>query len=246
MSKAARFECFAGLFTIAVLAATGSVNAQSDCSNIAGKTQQLILVLSPSMSSASASVQYFERQNDGVWQPVGKKKSAILGRNGLGWSWAFKQFASSTEPIKKEGDGRTPAGFFSVGQAFGFASSGHGNYVHLKKGEHFCVDDPGSPYYGAIVSKEKAGKGVSGEDMAVISLYRQGLFLDYPANRETKGGSCIFVHVWRAKNKPTVGCVALAEDDVKDLQRWSAAKVTVMGILPEKAWPELRPCFPGA
>ena len=227
------------------LCATASAHAEPACPENLAQAEQFILVLSPSMKSAKASVHYFERREAGVWQPIGEKKDAVLGRNGLGWSWAFKHYASGSQPIKKEGDRRTPAGFFAVGQAFGFSRTKRGDYIRLKKGEQFCVDDPASPHYNQIVPKTTAGKNVSGEDMAKISLYREGVFLNYPTNRKAKGGSCIFVHVWRKPTIATLGCVALSETGVKEMQSRVAAKRTIMGILPKKTWDRLKTCFPG-
>lgn len=197
------------------------------------------------MQTKRASVQFFERDDGKRWRSVGSSKDAVLGKNGLAWSWAHSRFAAKGEPTKKEGDGRTPVGFFTVGQAFGFASEKRRDYVTLKKGAHFCVDDPRSPLYNAVVPRADAGDAVSGEDMAKVPHYEQGLFLDYPTNRALQGGSCIFVHIWRAKESATVGCVALARHDVEEMQRWSAGKTTVMGILPEPAWRRLRPCLEG-
>ncbi len=221
-------------------------HAASDCPAGIAKADQLILVVAESMDARKASVRHYERGDGKAWKPNGKTKPAMLGRSGLGWSWAHEAFAGKDEPVKVEGDGRTPAGFFAVGGAFGFDAGAVADYTVLKAGEHYCVDDPASPHYNTVLPKAKAGKGVSGEEMARIGLYRQGLFLNYPTSARRKGGSCIFVHVWRAPDKPTVGCVALAEADVTDMQRWSAKAVTLMAILPARAWDTLRHCFRGA
>jgi len=198
------------------------------------------------MASASARVQYLERDAAGVWHKALDDERAVLGRAGLGWSRAFADLAGEIQPIKREGDRRTPAGFFEIGGAFGFGpSTDSAVYTSLKPGEHFCVDDPASPHYNTVLPKAEAGAGVSGEDMATIPLYRQGLFLDYPTSRKHKGGSCIFVHVWRRAGAGTLGCVALAESGVKRLQRWTKRKRAVMAILPAEASARLRPCLKG-
>ncbi|MGF1622807.1 MAG: L,D-transpeptidase family protein [Rhodomicrobiaceae bacterium] len=229
-------------------AAAAPVHAASDCPADIARADQLILVLAESMDARTANVRYYERGDgkDKAWRQTAKTKPAMLGKSGLGWSWAHEALAAKDEPVKTEGDGRTPGGFFTVGGAFGSNAGSVPNYTTLSAGEHYCVDDPASPHYNTVTTKAKAGKGVSGEEMARIGLYRQGLFLNYPTNAGRKGGSCIFVHVWRAPNKPTVGCVALAEADVKDMQRWSAKAATLMAILPARAWEKLRGCLPDA
>jgi L,D-peptidoglycan transpeptidase YkuD (ErfK/YbiS/YcfS/YnhG family) len=230
----------------ATLASAAPVHAASNCPADIAKADQLILVVAESMDARKASLRYYERGDGKAWKSNGEAKPAMLGKSGLGWSWAHEAFAAKGEPGKKEGDGRTPAGFFTMGGAFGSDAGTVPNYTVLKAGEHYCVDDSASPYYNTVLPKAKAGKGVSGEEMARIGLYRQGLFLNYPTNSRRKGGSCIFVHVWRAPNKPTVGCVALGEANVKEMQRWSAKAPTLMAILPARAWKKLRGCFPGA
>ncbi len=245
LKSPARFLRFTILFACISIFSAGSTYAAPVCPKNAAQAEQFILVLSPSMTSTKASVRYFERRKGGGWQPVGERTDAVLGRNGLGWSWAFERYASGSQPIKKEGDRRTPAGFFTVGRAFGFSSAKRRNYVRLEKGEQFCVDDPASPHYNQIVRRAKAGKAASGEDMATISLYREGLFLDYPTNRKAKGGSCIFVHVWRKPTTATLGCVALSESGGKEMQSRAASRQTIIAILPKKAWERIKSCFPG-
>ncbi len=220
-----------------------AANPVSACPDI-GSATKLVLVTATEFASQSAQVRLFESRA-GKWHQAGAGKKAVLGGGGLAWSWTQERFAGKGEPVKKEGDRKTPAGFFSIAAPFGFAQSERKGYVRLAKGEHYCVDDPASPHYNSIVPKAKAGEGVSGEDMAAIPPYRKGLFLNYPTSREKRGGSCIFVHVWRTPSSPTSGCVALAEADVEDIQSWSANGATAIGIVPEPAWRRLRGCFPG-
>jgi D-alanyl-D-alanine dipeptidase len=160
----------------------------------------------------------------------------------MAWAWSESRHAGAG-PVKAEGDKRSPAGFFALGKPFG-VSSGPAGYVRLAPGAQYCVDDPASPHYNAIVPKAEAG-GASGEDMGMVPLYRQGLFVDYPTNASAKGGSCIFVHTWRSRTSGTAGCVALAEHDVTALQAWAAGRKAMLAILPQSAWSTMRGCFPG-
>jgi L,D-peptidoglycan transpeptidase YkuD (ErfK/YbiS/YcfS/YnhG family) len=230
----------AGIVAFA-LAAAARAETPSSCPKL-DDAERLVLVLSPGADSVTATVRRFERNGGKDWRATGKPKPAVLGKNGMAWAWNYQQLSGGAR-IKAEGDGRTPAGFFPIGKPFGF-SSGPAGYVRLAPGENYCVDDPASPHYNAVVTKAAAG-GVSGEDMGTVSLYRQGLFIDYPTNRALKGGSCIFLHTWRARSSGTSGCVALTQRDVEEVQRWSEGRKTVIGILPQSAWKTLRSCFPG-
>jgi D-alanyl-D-alanine dipeptidase len=202
-----------------------------------------MLVTGPTLAGLSAKVQLYERLEGKDWQAFGGPKAAVLGKNGMAWSWAHEELAEGM-PLKREGDRSTPAGIFALGKPFGFAESAAPGYVRLRPGEHYCVDDPASPHYNAIVTKAAAA-GASGEEMAAMPLYRRGLFVDYPTSRERKGGSCIFVHSWRSRSSGTAGCVALQEADVEFLQRWSAGRKALIAILPQSALERLRSCFPG-
>jgi L,D-peptidoglycan transpeptidase YkuD (ErfK/YbiS/YcfS/YnhG family) len=224
------------------MALPAQAKEQPACPDIAG-AERLILVLGDGLAASTATLRLFRKQ-DGRWQAAGKPKAAVVGTQGMAWSWASRAYATQGEPVKIEGDRRSPAGFFPVGKPFGFSPRGASGHTQLRPGEHYCVDDTASPHYNRIVRKAAAGAS-SGEDMGAIRLYRQGLFVDYPTSREAKGGSCIFLHVWRRRSAGTAGCVALAEADVTALQDWSQPGQTVIGILPKAAWERLRACFPG-
>jgi len=219
--------------------------AGETCPQLLTDARQLVLAVSPDASSRTAEVRLFERSSpDSAWKQTGATKSASLGRNGMGWAWNYGALAAQNEPLKSEGDGRTPAGVFALGGLFGFGSSSARDYTRLENGKNICVDDLNSPHYNTVVSRSAAGEGTSGEDMGTISLYRRGLFVGFPTDREQKGGSCIFIHVWRRPNSPTSGCVALAERDVTDLQTWSRREPTVIAIFWRASLDRFRHCLP--
>ena len=219
--------------------------ASETCPQLLADARQLILAVSPDAGSRTAEVRLFERSSpDAGWKQTGIAKSASLGRSGMGWAWNYRALAAQDEPLKSEGDGRTPAGVFTLGGLFGFGSSSERDYTRLESGKNICVDDLRSPHYNTVVSRTIAGGGTSGEDMGTISLYRRGLFVGFPTDREQKGGSCIFIHVWRRPDSPTSGCVALAERDVTDLQKWSRGQPTVIAILWRAPRERLRHCLP--
>jgi L,D-peptidoglycan transpeptidase YkuD (ErfK/YbiS/YcfS/YnhG family) len=235
----------ASFIIFALTAAPGEAKYAPACPGAAKDAEKLVLVLSASMSARAAKAEFFERGKDGRWTRAGKLRSATLGKNGLGWAWTHKRLATRGQPVKREGDGKTPAGFFGVGKPFGFASSKRSDYVRLKQGENYCVDDPDSAQYNSIIPRAQAGNAKGGEDMGTIEQYREGLFVNYPTNRALKGGSCIFIHIWRGEGSATAGCVAMQEADIVELQQWSEGAKTVIGILPETAWRKLHACFRG-
>jgi D-alanyl-D-alanine dipeptidase len=207
---------------------------------------RLVLVIAPSMYSVVATLRRFERSAPAsAWLEIGSSEPAVVGKNGLGWGWTFARYGTSGEPSKHEGDMRAPAGFYPLGRPFGLTPAAFAGYLRLSPDDGFCVDDVRSSQYGEIVSRSVAGRSTSGEEMWKVPLYRRGLVVDYPANRTAKGGSCVFVHVWRSPMSGTAGCVALAEDGLKVLQEWAKPGAAVIGILPQAATERFAACLPG-
>jgi L,D-peptidoglycan transpeptidase YkuD (ErfK/YbiS/YcfS/YnhG family) len=239
-----RFYCFLLVLSLAVAPQTGA--AEAVCPESLKAVKRLLIVIAKDMDAKTAVVRAYERSSiDGDWKKASGPKSASLGRHGLGWGWDQSALAAEGEPVKHEGDGRTPAGVFAIGHAFGFAANGPGaDYMRLQNGKTYCVDDVRSDHYNKIVPKSEAGEGISGEDMGSIPLYRRGLLLSFPTNRDKRGGSCIFLHVWRAPASPTSGCVALREDDIAEIQTWASKESALAVILPQKALARLHECLP--
>ena len=130
----------ATLLTLVVLLAPSFAQAQS-CPAPLGDARKLVLVTSDTLSSNTASLQTFSRANvKAPWRASSGPVTALIGHNGVGWSYGFRQFAAPGEPIKVDGDKRVPAGFFRIGRPFGFAASRRPHYLHITEGMT-CVDD---------------------------------------------------------------------------------------------------------
>src|SRR5687768_9806553 len=86
-------------------------------------TRQLILVTSDGWTAGQGKLQRFERGEKGPWKKVGDSFEVVLGRSGLGWGYGMHPDEASMEragPLKQEGDGRSPAGIFKIGDAYGY------------------------------------------------------------------------------------------------------------------------------
>jgi len=225
----------APVFVSPVLAAT--------CPAPLAQASRLVLVTTQSMDTALATLQRFTRRSaDLPWKRVGAAEPAVVGKAGLGWGFPFLDAKEGEEPEKVEGDNRTPAGFFRIGASFGFAPSRRPGYIELKSAETVCVEDPSSPFYNSITKRSDIG-AVQADDMRSSPFYRSGLFVDYPSDRATLRGSCIFIHIWSASNTGTAGCVGLPEARVEVLQDFSRAGA-VIAILPATAFDRFPGCLP--
>jgi L,D-peptidoglycan transpeptidase YkuD (ErfK/YbiS/YcfS/YnhG family) len=217
---------------------------RSKCPAVLEHATHLVVVIAESMSTPVARVRLFERTaTSESWHPLGEAEAAVVGRAGMAWGYPFRTAASAGEPKKVEGDHRTPAGIYGIGHSFGFTALPRNGHLVLEPGQAICVDDPASPAYNTIRSRKALGPSVHGEDMGRISLYRRGLVIDYPTDRATRAGSCIFLHVWRGPTKGTNGCVAMPESRIEALQSFEVGSGAI-AILPESALPRFAGCLP--
>ncbi|MDP2653306.1 MAG: M15 family metallopeptidase [Candidatus Omnitrophota bacterium] len=177
-------------------------------------TAQAVVVEPLSESGADALLTGWQKNGEGSWQPVIGPVAAVLGKNGL---------ALAGE--KREGDGRTPAGVFRLGTAFGYTASVKTGLSYRQATDNdFWVDDPESPDYNLWVQgpvQAKSFEKMKRED----DLYKYGVVMEYNTDPVVPGnGSAIFLHVWRGFGRPTAGCVAVAEPDLLHLLEWLDAR----------------------
>lgn len=241
---ATRLLCLAAVLLVAACEAP---KPRVSCDGVLEGTRQIVVVLADTMNSAEAEIRVY-RRDDGadapVWRRVDGPFRAVVGRSGLGWGAGFEALQHDGEPLKREGDKRSPAGFYRLGTNFGLVPQALPGHLRLVKDEHICVDDTGSPHYGKIVSRETAGAETSGEEMADIAVYKRGIVVEYPIDRANKSGSCIFFHIWSGEGEPTVGCVASSEAEIARLQRINADADTAVLIWPRSAMDRLPRCLP--
>jgi L,D-peptidoglycan transpeptidase YkuD (ErfK/YbiS/YcfS/YnhG family) len=232
----------AALALAAGLASAAPAFAQT-CPVPLKNARRLALVTADGMATSAATVQLFQRNTSGdCWQPVGIAVPARIGSAGMAWGLGFHGLKRDSEPVKREGDKRSPAGIYAFGRSFGFTASRRRDHLVLTR-DTICVDDVRSPAYNTITSRRAVGPKVHAERMRPGTLYRQGLMVDYPTNATARAGSCIFVHVWRSPKGVTNGCVSLAEAHVVALQEF-AAPGAVIAVLPRAARARLPGCLP--
>jgi L,D-peptidoglycan transpeptidase YkuD (ErfK/YbiS/YcfS/YnhG family) len=230
-----------GILGISAGFAPMSADAQT-CPDV-GDARRLVLVTTAGMNASSATMQLLEREPEkGAWRVVHPAERAVVGRAGLGWGIGFHHIARDGEPIKIEGDYRTPAGIYPLGRTFGFDSAARAGHLQIKA-DTVCVDDPSSPDYNTITSRAKVGSKVRGEDMRKIDLYRRGIVIDYPTDGAAKGGSCIFIHIAPPGGGATVGCVAIPEARISALQDFASDRA-IIAILARSAIERFAECLP--
>lgn len=192
---------------------------------------QLVVVTTPGWDATTGVLQRFARERPGSpWRAEGGPVPVVVGRSGLAWGVGFDEIAGAgagtAGPRKREGDGRSPAGAFPLGRAFGFAPAATAPlrlpYLPLTAGIE-CVDDPESDHYNRLVDRASVSEPDwrSAERMREIGVYRLGVVVDYNADPPTPGrGSCIFLHIWGGPRSTTAGCTALDAGELTTVVEW--------------------------
>jgi D-alanyl-D-alanine dipeptidase len=211
-------------------------------------SKQLLVVTTKNWSVSTGSLQRYERDDDS-WQKVGKVIDIKLGRNGLGWGIGLHGLPLDAKIIKKEGDGRAPAGIFRLNQAFGYAPFKIDYPYKVYKETDHCVDDVNSMYYNKIVDSTKIDRDYKSHERMKFpkNYYKYGIVVDHngitEGSKSKKGaGSCIFIHI---KDISTAGCTVMTESEIQEILRWldpKAEPLLVQGTeeIVEGLWKELR------
>lgn len=233
------------------LASCASVDAPSTALPWA-HAQQLVVVTSAEWDAPAGELHRFERVDGprGVrWREVGGVVPVMLGRAGSAWGIGLHP-AQASGPQKREGDGRAPAGVFTLGTAFGYAEILQTAlpYTGMDAGD-YCIDVPASPLYNRIVDTDDVGQSaVAGSTEPMRrdlhangdQRYRSGFVIEHNPAAQPGAGSCIFAHLWKAPGEATAGCTAMDDGVMQQLLGWlDPARKPVFVLLPEAEYRRL-------
>ncbi|WP_457607576.1 L,D-transpeptidase family protein [Nitratifractor sp.] len=211
---------------------------------IPAESGQLLIVASDGWSSSRAKLWRFEKIGK-RWKRQGTAIPVVIGRNGMAWGRGIGPVPRvKGEPVKREGDGRNPAGIFRLPFLFGEGKSRFRYLYRRMSDAHHCVDDPRSRYYNRIVDSRRVKRDYrSYERMKFPSgLYSYGIFVDHNPQRVPGAGSCIFLHIKKPGGKPTVGCTAMSRNDLLRVMGWlDPAKHPLLIQAPRSVLPRLLP-----
>ena len=216
---------------------------------------QMIVVTTADWTTVAGRLQRFERAKPGKrWKAVGSPVPIVVGKNGMGWGSGAPAPRSPEmpgpqdhDPAKKEGDGKSPAGVFALGPAFGYAAQPLPGlklpYTPLTPTVE-CVDDVTSHYYNRIVDRSVVTPDWnSSEHMASEGeAYRWGAVIGHNANPIVPGvGSCVFLHIWSGAAQGTAGCTAMPQDQLEPILTWlDPAAGPILVQLPQAQYNKLK------
>lgn len=176
-----------------------------------GQSSQVILVKDESFLIFTKPEIYLMEKSGDIWEMAFEPFNAVIGRNG---------FAMPGE--KREGDGKTPSGVYPVKMTFGYDESVKTKMPYRQAlDDDIWIDDANADDYNRWTKKIET-HATSYEIMKRDDvLYKYGIVIEYNTDPVIKGnGSAIFLHVWRGKNLPTAGCVAVSEENILKILEW--------------------------
>ena len=226
--------------------------ARYPASPIPEKSRQMIVGITESWSATDAELRMYRRAAGGEWQASTAPWSATVGRTGVAWGRGLHGHAGpegQPGPVKREGDGKAPAGLFALLRVYGYHrdTSTEMDFTPVTD-SYRCVNDSASAHYNKIVDKERIAEPDwrSAEIMRRRDeRYRLVIEVghnDPAAGVVAEGGSCIFLHLWGRPGEATAGCTAMDGDHMAQLLAIlepSAQPVYV--LLPRDRYQELAP-----
>ncbi|MGY3229415.1 L,D-peptidoglycan transpeptidase YkuD (ErfK/YbiS/YcfS/YnhG family) [Luteibacter sp. HA06] len=212
-------------------------------------SRQMIVVTTDGWDADHGSLRAYERQGT-TWVPIGTASDVTIGKRGSAWGVGLHP-VQHDGLAKVEGDGRSPAGIFRVGEAFGYADT-NGTALPYRglTASDYCVDVTSSPYYNQLVDAKQVGeKAVDGATEPMRRdlhfkgdhAYRIGFVIEHNPEGHRGAGSCIFAHLWRSPTSPTAGCTAMTDETMEKLLAWlDPKKKPVFVLLPKGEYVRLR------
>lgn len=215
-------------------------------------SNQIMITIMPNEDEIEGKMYRFEKNGE-TWKSKGNPYPVNIGKNGLAWGRGGELSDNVKRGyFKQEGDGKAPAGIFTIGAAFGNATPKEMKEKNIKlpfmdvSENLYCVDDVKSDHYNKIVSTDDVSKdwGSAEEMLRKDDLYDLGIFVNHNTPTQSGDGSCIIIHIWRAKGKPTHGCTATTKENMMELLQWlDPAETPLLFQITEKEYPVFQNWF---
>ncbi|HET7293498.1 MAG TPA: L,D-transpeptidase family protein [Vicinamibacteria bacterium] len=210
----------------------------------------MLVVVTDGWDATQGTARAFERSAAGGWEPALGAVPVSLGRSGLAWGLGLhgegRPAGTDGGAVKREGDGRSPAGVFYLASATGYAATpppGVRLHYTMATPSLKCVDDPRSRQYNRIVDTSRSLRDFdSFEDMRRDDdLYRLVVVVAHNALQRPGGGSCIFLHQRLGPGSVTAGCSAFDAAALDRIVGWlDPGAQPVLVQLPRVTYEEVR------
>ncbi len=139
--------------------------------------------------------------------------TVMVGKNGMGWGAGLIKPPArdahdpmNNDPVKKEGDGKAPAGVFRLSKAFGYDAHEQPGwkmpYVSLTPTIE-CVDDEKSKFYNTLVDTATVSPDWGSHENEKMrrsdDLYRWGIFVRPQRQSGGAGWRIVYLHAYMAR-----------------------------------------------
>lgn len=190
----------------------------------------IVVICGHSDNKNKITLNDYTRAADGTWNK-NWAVNGICGSNGI-------------SADKKEGDKKTPEGFFAPTTVFGIKDDpgSRMGYHKLVRGD-LWVDDSESPYYNKMVNTATTPKNwKSAENMIEEApFYNYGIALNYNEESIPYKGSAIFIHCTKTKyDEYSAGCIRIPEEYMKKLIQSTDADTRFFIMANQKTWEEYK------
>lgn len=211
-------------------------------------SSQCIVGVADDWNSSHVTLSFYEKRG-GKWQQVGNSWKGRLGTKGLAWGRGLHPIPRGAT-LKKEGDGRSPAGVFDLGGAMGYDASVKKHpkqFYQQVTSRDLWVEDPTSEHYNRHIRLPHEPK-TTWEKKAQMRQndYPHSLKLFIAHNAPPKvvphGGSSIFFHIWRGGGaRATAGCTTMEEKHLRDIiARVDPGRRPTYVLLPKAEYEKLK------
>lgn len=188
-------------------AAAATVTARGSLPATAARSSRVVVVIRAltARSTTATLTVYVRRSTRTTFTRGFGPVPARIGARGLGPT--------------REGLSRTPAGLFTLSQAFGNQANNGTSLPYFRAGRTDWWDEfPASATYNRHVKRSRSPGGASENLLAAGPAYAHAVVIDYnrwPVVRG--GGSGFFLHV--STGGPTAGCVAVSASSLTTVMR---------------------------
>ena len=219
-----------------------------------GGCTQAIIGIANDWNDSHVTLSMVEKNAAGQWVRTLGPYPGRLGRAGLVWGLGVHANPRGAT-LKKEGDGRSPAGIYSIGGLWLTTKTPvkhHPRLPETKVGPcDLWVSDPATPklYNRFVRLKHPAATPWEIKEQMRQTDYAHSIKLlichnteETPGRPVVGGGSSIFFHIWRRDGAaPTAGCTAMQEAHLRALiARLNPASRPVYILLPRGEYTRLR------
>ena len=243
-AKRHRIASLTSLLLVAVLCFTGCAasSTQTTPRDLPWRdSRQLVLVIIPDWNADHGRLRTYARDG-GRWRAVSAAQPVTIGHAGAAWGLGLNA-THADGPIKHEGDGRSAAGVFRIGEAFGYADHAEtGLAYRALQASDYCVDVEGSPLYNRIVDAKGSTEPMRRDlHMNGDQRYRIGFVIEHNAAGRRGAGSCIFAHLWQSPTDTTTGCTAMSDATMQAMLAWLKREdAPIFVLLPEREYARLQ------